>query len=141
MALILFFFYIKSWLLFSCKWSDRNVWSFVEHTISIANTQICHCSMRGITQHINEAVWLCSNKTLFLKKFHCYHELSKHLITEILMLLWNISMQFVVLSTWVLEIKTGLDLENDCKVSDIVKIRAYLTFFLKNLKPLLASHF
>lgn len=45
-----------------------NSFSFANHVVSVAAvtiTQFCSCSQSSVRQHVNEWVWLYSNKTLF----------------------------------------------------------------------------
>ena len=41
------------------------------YVVSVPTIQFCCCSLKAaITQYVNKRVWLCSNKTLFIKAAH-----------------------------------------------------------------------
>lgn len=50
---------------FSVKYQIVNIIGFLGHTISVTNTKLCPCSTKA--SMINKRVWLCLNKTLFIK--------------------------------------------------------------------------
>lgn len=50
---------------FLCRRSDSKHFSPWDRIVSVANTQLCHCSRKQPQTMVNEWVWLRANKTLF----------------------------------------------------------------------------
>lgn len=49
-----------------CKGQDSKYTDFADHIISVAGTQLCHCSAKSHKQHVIYWAWLCSNNILFM---------------------------------------------------------------------------
>ena len=53
---------------FSIKSYIVNILGSAGKTVSVTTTQLCHCRVKAATENnVNEWMWLCANKTLFIK--------------------------------------------------------------------------
>ena len=62
--------YTKDWkVFFSCKLPDRKYFGLWSHIVTVTATQLCHCSLKAVMHNrgMNGCLWLCVNKTLFIK--------------------------------------------------------------------------
>lgn len=60
--------YNRAWQPASIQCQIANILVFPGHVVSVVTTQLCHCSAIAAIPNMQTNVWLCSNKTLFLKK-------------------------------------------------------------------------